>query len=216
VAEHHLLRHVEHVVDDLVARRTWIVFLRARGEREQCEDGEAMHRAQHTAIRPARADDFAAIAEITSFYITTSAIHFAYEPIAAAELEATWRAAGDRYPWLVADVDGTVVGYAKAGAWRERAAYAWTCEVGLYIADAARGRGIGGGLYRELLAEVARRGFRSAIAGIALPNDASLALHERLGFAPAGTVREAGFKHERWHDVAFFQLMLADHGCGQT
>ncbi|HEY1555449.1 MAG TPA: GNAT family N-acetyltransferase [Kofleriaceae bacterium] len=174
-----------------------------------------MHRAQSTAIRPARAGDFAAIAEITNFYIATTAIHFAYEPIATAELEGAWRTAGERFPWLVAEEAGAVVGYAKAGTWRDRDAYSWTCEVGLYIADAARGRGLGGALYRELLAEVARRGFRSAIAGIALPNDASVALHARLGFAPVGVVREAGFKHDRWHDVAFYQLALAGY-CGQT
>jgi len=173
-----------------------------------------MHRPESTAIRPARADDFAAIADITSFYIATTAIHFAYEPVAAAELEAVWRVHGERYPWLVAEHDGAVVGYAKAGTWRERAAYAWTCEVGLYIADATRGRGIGGALYRELLADVARRGFRSAIAGITLPNDASVALHARLGFTPIGVVRDAGFKFERWHDVAFYQLPL--QGSGQT
>lgn len=168
-------------------------------------------------IRPAREDDFAAIATITNFYIATTAIHFAYEPVAAGELVAAWRAHEGRFPWLVVEDGGEVAGYAKAGTWRERAAYAWTCELGLYLADGARGRGLGTALYRALIAEVARRGFRSAIAGIALPNDASVALHARLGFAPIGVVREAGFKHGRWHDVAFYQLPLADQsGSGQT
>lgn len=168
-------------------------------------------------IRPAREDDFAAIAAITNFYIATTAIHFAYEPVAAEELAATWRAHGERFPWLVVEDGGATVGYAKAGTWRERAAYAWTCELGLYLADGARGRGLGTALYRALIAEVARRGFRTAIAGIALPNDASVALHARLGFQPVGVVREAGFKHGRWHDVAFYQLPLADQsGIGQT
>ena len=156
-------------------------------------------------IRAATADDFTAIAAITNHYITTTAIHFAYEPIEAAAHAATWRADRERYPWLVVEDAGAVAGYAKAGVWRARDAYRWTTEVGLYIADAARGRGLGHGLYAALLAECAKRGFRSAIAGIALPNDASLALHARLGFEPVGTVREAGYKHDTWHDVAFFQ-----------
>jgi len=157
-------------------------------------------------IRPARDGDFEAIAAITNHYIATTAIHFAYEPVTAGALAAIWREG--KHPWLVADEDGAVVGYAKSGTWRERAAYAWTCEVGLYVADAARGRGIGRTLYGELLAEVARRGFRSAIAGITLPNDASVALHARFGFVSVGVVRDAGFKHGVWHDVAFYQKLL--------
>jgi phosphinothricin acetyltransferase len=157
------------------------------------------------AIRPAREGDFDAIAAITNHYITTSAIHFAYEPVAAASFADTWRAHSDQHPWLVADEDGAVVGYAKSGTWRERAAYAWTCEVGLYVAHDARGRGLGRALYDALLAECARRGFHSAIAGITLPNDASIALHARLGFESVGIVRHAGFKHGAWHDVAFYQ-----------
>src|SRR3954471_1815304 len=111
-------------------------------------------------IRPARDEDFAQVAAITNHYIATTAIHFAYEAIPAADQRALWERTRDRHPWLVAvDDDGTVVGYAKSGVWRERAAYQWTCEVGLYIADAARGRGIGSALYGALLAQCAERGF---------------------------------------------------------
>jgi phosphinothricin acetyltransferase len=102
-----------------------------------------------------------------------------------------------------------VVGYAKAGTWRERTAYRWTAEVGLYVADAERGRGIGRALYAELLDDLARRGFRSAIAGITLPNDASIALHRVLGFVSVGVVEDAGWKHGRWHAVEFWQRRFA-------
>ena len=158
-------------------------------------------------IRPARSDDFAAIAAITNHYIATTAIHFAYEPIEPEELVAKWRT--QEYPWLVVEDGGELAGYAKSGAWRDRAAYKWTCEVGLYIADGARGRGLGSALYAALLDAVARRGFRSAIAGITLPNDVSVALHARLGFASVGVVRDAGFKLGGWHDVEFFQKQFA-------
>lgn len=156
-------------------------------------------------IRPARGGDFDAIAAITNHYIATTAIHFAYEPVAAGALAESWRES--KHPWLVAD-DGEVVGYAKSGTWRERAAYAWTCEVGLYVAHDARGRGLGRAIYTALLDECVRRDFHSAIAGITLPNEASVALHERLGFGSVGIVRDAGFKHGRWHDVAFYQKAL--------
>jgi phosphinothricin acetyltransferase len=159
-------------------------------------------------IRAARDEDFDAIASITNYYIETSTIHFAFEPVAAAALRAQWHARA-RYPWLVAEEDKTILGYAKAGTWRDRAAYAWTAELGVYLTHGARGRGLGRALYSELLAELARRGFRSAIAGIALPNEPSLALHRALGFEPVGTVRDAGWKHGRWCDIAFWQKRLA-------
>jgi len=160
-------------------------------------------------IRAARDDDFAAITEITNYYIATTAIHFGHEPLARAELHAQWVAYRDRYPWFVADEGGSVVGYAKAGTWRDRAAYQWSPEVGLYVADGARGRGLGRALYGALLDELARRGFRSAIAGMTLPNTASAALHRAMGFESVGVVRDAGWKLGQWHDIEFFQKRLA-------
>ena len=161
-------------------------------------------------VRPARAEDFATIAAITNHAIATTAIHFAYEPIAADELAATWRAHHDRHPWLVIEDGGEVVGYAKSSTWRERAAYQWTCETGLYLAEAARGRRLGTTLYTALLAELEARGFRSAVAGITLPNPASVALHVRLGFASVGVVRDAGYKFGQWHAVEFFQKQFIE------
>jgi phosphinothricin acetyltransferase len=158
-------------------------------------------------IRPVREDDFDALAAITNHYIATTAIHFAYEPVSAGDLAETWRK-HPRHPYLVIEDSGAIAGYAKAGTWRERAAYQWTCEVGLYISDEARGRGLGTTLYARLLDECARAGFRSAIAGITLPNDASVALHARFQFESIGVVRDAGYKLGRWHDVAFYQKLL--------
>jgi len=159
------------------------------------------------SIRPVRNDDFDAIAAITNHYIATSAIHFGYEPVSAAELRASW-VTHPKHPYLVDDRGG-IVAYAKAGPWRERAAYAWTAEVGIYVADGARGRGIGLPLYAALLDACTAAGFRSAVAGITMPNDASVALHARLGFESVGTFRDAGWKNDAWHAVAFFQKMLS-------
>jgi phosphinothricin acetyltransferase len=155
-------------------------------------------------IRAAHADDFDAIAAITNHYITTTAIHFAYEPVTADGLRHSWHA-HPHHPFLVDDPGDGVIAYAKAGPWRERAAYHWTAEVGIYVAHDACNRRIGTALYAALLDELAAAGFRSAVAGITMPNPASVALHERLGFERVGTFRDAGFKHGSWHDVAFFQ-----------
>lgn len=155
-------------------------------------------------IRSPRDEDFAALAAITNHYIASTAIHFGYDPVSGETLREQCLA-GARFPWLVVEEGGVVVGYAKAGVWRERAAYQWTTEVGLYLEAGMRGRGLGTALYTELLAELARRDFRSAIAGITLPNDTSIALHRRLGFVSVGTVREAGYKHGRWHDIELWQ-----------
>lgn len=165
-----------------------------------------------------RADDFDAIASITNYYIVTSTIHFAYEPVTRAALHELWTSSRDRYPWLVAEAASAgaasagaaaVIGYAKAGRWRERAAYDWTAEVAVYVRHGAHRRGVGRALYSELLGDLTRRGFRSAVAGIVLPNPASVLLHEALGFEPVGVFRDAGWKHGRWCDVGFWQKRLA-------
>jgi phosphinothricin acetyltransferase len=163
-------------------------------------------------IRPARAEDFVEIAAITNYYIETTAIHFGYDPCTADDLRQLWEKTRAKHPWLVAEdaqvapeTPGRVIGYAKSGVWRERAAYQWTAEVGLYVAPMERGKGIGTALYDELLSQVALRGFHSAVAGITLPNDASIKLHEKLGFEHVGTFQEAGFKLDAWHSVDFWQ-----------
>lgn len=165
-------------------------------------------------IRAARDEDFAALAALTNHYIATTTIHFGYEPVTADELRAQWYQ-DTRYPWLVAVADDAV-GYAKAGVWRARTAYRWTAEVGLYVADAERGRGIGRMLYGALLDELPRRGFRSAVAGITLPNAASVALHERFGFTRVGVFEDAGWKHGQWHAVEFWQKRFATDAAGPS
>jgi len=163
-------------------------------------------------IRPPRDDDFGSIAAITNHYIATTAIHFAYEPVGEDDLRGMWHGYRDRFPWLVLEEDGQVLGYAKAGTWRDRAAYQWTAETGLYLAPAARGHGRGTALYAALLAELVAAGFHSAVAGITLPNPASAALHVALGFVSVGIVREAGWKHDRWHDLELWQKRFTSGG----
>ena len=127
----------------------------------------------------------------------------------AAEMRARIAAQPADKPWIVAEIDGNVAGYAYASAFRGRAAYRFGVEVGVYVSAGARRRGAGLALYRALLALLERQGYRRAFAGIALPNDPSIALHRAAGFTEAGVVHAAGFKLDRWHDVAFYERALA-------
>jgi phosphinothricin acetyltransferase len=113
------------------------------------------------------------------------------------------------HPWLVAERDGEVVGFAYAGPHRARAAYRWAAEVSVYVADGARRTGTGRELYTALLELLRRQGLRIALAGIALPNPPSVGLHEALGFASTGVFRAIGWKAGAWRDVGWWQLALA-------
>lgn len=161
-------------------------------------------------IRPVQHADFDAIAALTNHFIAHTAIHFSYEPVTAAELRSAWEKSRATHPYVVAETGGALVGYAKAGVWRERAAYQWSAEAGVYVDPAAQRRGVGRALYEALIENCRSRGFHSLIGGITLPNEASVRLHEACGFTHVGTVRQAGWKLGAWHDVGFWQLMLRD------
>ena len=159
-------------------------------------------------IRPTTTDDLPAVREITNHEILHGYAHFGTE----AEPIETWRERFSqetpRYPWLVAEAAGEVLGYAKAGPWKPRQAYAQTVEVGVYVRTEAQGRGIGSSLYAELFARLAAAGFKTVLAGVALPNDASVRMHERAGMSRVGTLPRVGCKFGEWHDVAYFALHL--------
>jgi L-amino acid N-acyltransferase YncA len=112
------------------------------------------------------------------------------------------------HAWLVAESGGKVAGYAYGSPHRERAAYASSCDVAVYVDPAHSRRGIGRALYEALLPALANRGFHAAFAGIALPNDASVGLHEAIGFTPVGIYREVGWKLGQWRDVGWWQRLL--------
>src|SRR4051812_47636168 len=115
-----------------------------------------------------------------------------------------------RLPWLVASRDGAVVGYAYASRHRARRAYRWSVEVSVYLRESEQGRGTGRALYDELLDVLRGLGYVRALAGITLPNEQSVGLHEAMGFEPIGIFRGVGFKHGQWHDVGWWQLSLCD------
>ena len=128
----------------------------------------------------------------------------------AAEMARRIRATLDRTPWLVAEVDGMVAGYAYADRHRERPGYRWAVNISVYVADGFTGRGIGRSLYDRLLDLLRRQGFVNAYAGITLPNPASVALHDGIGMRRIGVYERVGYKLGAWHDVAWYGLRLAD------
>jgi L-amino acid N-acyltransferase YncA len=161
-------------------------------------------------LRPADPDrDAAACAAIYAPFVTDSWISFELEAPDAAEMARRIGEYGASHTWLVAEVDGAVAGYAYGSLHRTRAAYASSCDVAVYVDPAHGRRGIGRALYAELLPLLADRGFHAAFAGIALPNDASIGLHEAMGFTPVGIYREVGWKLGGWRDVGWWQRLLS-------
>lgn len=162
-------------------------------------------------IRTAHPDDAPAIAAIYAPVVAGTAISFETEPPDAAEMRARIaKTLGAGLPWLVAEADGVVCGYAYASKHRERAAYQWSVDTTVYVADGRRGQGVGRALYGALLPLLAGLGYCQAFAGIALPNVASVGLHEALGFAPLGVYRNVGFKLGQWRDVGWWQRALRE------
>jgi phosphinothricin acetyltransferase len=153
--------------------------------------------------------DGPACAAIYAPFVAASSVSFEDVPPDGAEFGRRIETTSSRYPWLVAEIDGEVAGYAYASAHRDRAAYRWSAEAAVYVGDAHRSSGVGKALYVALFGLLARQGIRTVCAGVTLPNDASQALHRSVGFEPVGTYRRIGYKQGQWHDVAWWQLELA-------
>jgi L-amino acid N-acyltransferase YncA len=162
-----------------------------------------------TGIRAATAEDADACATLYAPYVTDTAITFEYEPPSPAEMAGRIAAAQRTHAWLVLEDGDRVVGFAYGGPYKARAAYRWSCEVSVYLERGRRRTGGGRALYEALFARLGERGFRTAVAGMALPNDASEGLHRAMGFEPIGVQRRIGWKHGAWHDVAWAQRVIA-------
>ena len=163
-----------------------------------------------TRIRIAAAADAAAIRAIYAPFVSDSATSFETAVPDVAEIERRVATLGERYPWLVFEEDGAVLGYAYASPHRARAAYQWCTEVSVYVDGRARRRGIGRALYLALFDLLRRQHYVNAYAGITLPNPSSVGLHESLGFVRVGVYPQIGFKFGTWHDVMWLHLRLQD------
>jgi L-amino acid N-acyltransferase YncA len=160
-------------------------------------------------VRDASAADAEACAAIYAPYVTGSAITFEIDPPGAAEMAKRIAQARSTHAWLVAEDEDRVIGYAYGGPLKPRAAYRWSCEVSVYLEPGRRRTGAGRALYEALFTRLTDRGYRTAVAGMTLPNPASEGLHKSLGFEPIGTYRNIGWKLNNWHDVTWLQRPLA-------
>jgi len=161
-------------------------------------------------IRDATEADAPALLAIYRPFVTHTAVSFELEPPAPEEFAQRIVNAQSRWAWLVAEVDGTIAGYAYGSSFRQRAAYQWSVETSAYVDLGFHGRGVGRALYERLIEVLVAKGYCTAYAGITLPNEASVRFHQALGFTPVGVFRRAGRKFGAWHDVSWWQRTLQD------
>jgi L-amino acid N-acyltransferase YncA len=180
--------------------------VKARPFRVRADAIEGWKAMSQLRVRCAREDDAEAIAAIYRPFVLESVVSFETKAPDAAEMQARIADTGRIYPWLVADDRGRVAGYAYASRHSERAAYQWSVNVAIYLHAAYRRQGLGTRLYRILFEVLKLQGFHSLFAGIALPNDASVALHKTMGMDEVGVYRNVGFKFGAWRDVAWFGM----------
>jgi L-amino acid N-acyltransferase YncA len=159
--------------------------------------------------------DAAACVVIYSPHVEAGATSFEEDPPDPSRFAERIAETAKAYPWLVAERGGEVVGYAYACPHRYRPAYRWAVEVSVYVDSKEHGRGHGRALYSELMARLRKQRFHVACAGVTLPNPASVALHESLGFVPVGIYRRIGWKDGSWRDVGWWQLELRPPGDGK-
>lgn len=160
-------------------------------------------------IRAATQGDLAQILDILNHEITTGFAHFGTDPMSLADLEKEFENAPD-YPWLVCAEGKRMQGFVRASPWKNRGGYRQTCEIGVYVRPEDQGQGIANRLYLSLIAELRDRQFHTVLAGIALPNPASIRLHESFGFKHIGTQPEVGWKQGAWRDVGYWAIVFED------
>lgn len=161
-----------------------------------------------TRIRVARVDDGPDLAEIYAPIVRDTSISFEEVPPTADEMSRRIESTLRTHPWLVAEDAGTAIAYAYAAAHRVRAAYRWSCDVSVYVAEGSRRAGLAQDLYAQLIRTLINLGFGSAFAGITLPNEASVGFHKRMGFELVGVYRRVGFKNGDWRDVGWWSRPL--------
>lgn len=160
-------------------------------------------------IRDAISTDAAQVADIYNHYVRTSVITFEETPVSNEEMAGRIaEVQALSFPWLIAEIDESIAGFAYANKWKVRAAYRHSCEITVYVRAGLGASGVGTALYEKLFPILKSKGLHSAIGGIALPNEASVKLHEKFGLRKVAHFEEVGFKLDRWVDVAYWQTTL--------
>ncbi len=158
-------------------------------------------------IRLVKLPDAGQIAEIYNFYVLNTHHTFETEPVTSGEMQKRIGEIVKIFPYLVAEENGEILAYAHAAQYKSRCAYKSTIEISVYVKNGIKGKGIGTKLYEKLFKELEQTGVHAIIAGIALPNDASVKLHEKFGFEKVAHFREVGFKFYKWIDVGYWELI---------
>jgi len=161
-------------------------------------------------IRPATTGDAAQLCDIYNHYVLKTPITFEEQAVSVNEMQQRIEQTLQTLPWLVWDEENSIRGFSYASKWKTRCAYRYSVESTVYIRPDASGKGFGSQLYSELLGRLKRQGFHTVIGGIALPNAASVTLHEKFGFEKIAHFRQVGNKFGQWIDVGYWQLILAD------
>lgn len=159
-------------------------------------------------IRNATPKDASAICAIYNHYVLNTIVTFEETPVSLEEMRQRMQSTLEKWPWIVYEQDGQIMGYAYATAWKLRSAYKQTLESTVYLASNVGGKGIGTTLYQELLDRLRVLNMHAVIGGISLPNAASVALHEKLGFKKVGQLKEVGNKFNQWIDVGYWELLF--------
>ena len=168
------------------------------------------NRRQYTMIRQATPGDAEGICEIYNHYVVNTTITFEEDPVMPSAMALRIENVNAQHCWFVFEQDGAIAGYAYATPWRVRAAYRHSVETTVYIQPGAGGKGIGTALYTHLIVQLRKRGIRAVIGGISLPNNASIALHERMGFTQVAHFADVGHKFGKWIDVGYWELVLKE------
>jgi phosphinothricin acetyltransferase len=159
-------------------------------------------------IRQANSSDASQIVSIYNYYVINTIITFQMVPITKDSMSIKIAKTKERYPWIVFEENDEILGYAYATEWKPRGAYKNSVESTIYLKPNHSGKGIGSALYKELISQLKKLDIHSIIGGIGQPNQASIALHEKLGFKKVAHFKEIGYKFDQWVDVAYWQLII--------
>lgn len=159
-------------------------------------------------IRKVKLEDAKQIAEIYNYYILNTIVTFEETSVSKEEMKRRIITVNSKFPWLVYESEGEIKGYAYGSEWKSRCAYKYSLESSVYLKHGETGKGIGSRLYEELLEQLRTLDFHTVIGGISLPNEQSIALHEKLGFKKIAQFHEVGYKFEKWIDVGYWELIF--------
>jgi L-amino acid N-acyltransferase YncA len=161
-------------------------------------------------IRNAQPEDAQAICDIYNYYVLDTIVTFEEDSVLADDMADRIKKVSEKYTWLVYEQEGEIIGYAYAGEWKSRCSYRFSVESSVYLKNGFSGKGIGSKLYEALFKEIEKTDIHAVIGGISLPNEASIALHEKFGFEKIAQFKEVGYKFEKWIDVGYWEKIISN------